>query len=168
MQKMRHTRLNSLGVRAPWGPGAMGPLYEAQDSSHHPVQDWDSPIPGHHCGCCSHGGRGSCPTVWAPQQLWGPLSLWVQEILWGCNPSLSWHLFQTLLWLVCALRVIFLLHLTLRQIDFLTAVATPTLNPAWTKHMSQSTSRTNWLSQHVIEKTYQKYFSENIPGILKL
>lgn len=60
MQKMRHTRLNSVWVSGFSGEQSYGASLEVQGSSHHPVQDKDSPTPGHHCGCVSMG-KGLMP-----------------------------------------------------------------------------------------------------------
>lgn len=43
--------------------------------------------------------------------------------LWECKPGFYWHLSQTLLWPACALRMIFLLHLTSVQIKLFSATA---------------------------------------------
>lgn len=126
----------AFGCQGSLGSRAMGPLWKSRVHLTTLSRTRTAPLLGITVGVCPWG-RDSCPTMRAPLQLWEPLSLGVQEILWECNPGFNWQLFQTLLWLVCALRVILLLHLTLRQINLLTAVATPFLNPVWIEHMSR-------------------------------
>lgn len=129
------------GDQEPWGSP------EVQGPSHHPGQERGSrgsPIPEHHCGCRSWGawGKGFHAPLRGHHRGYGGLSslseMCVQDLVWGCKPGLCWHLFQTLLWPVCALRMIFLLYLTSMQIKLFSGTAgeTPSLRRAWIKHMS--------------------------------
>lgn len=77
---MRRTRLNSVWVSGFSGEQSYGASLEVRVHLTTLSRTRTAPLLGITVGVCPWG-RGSCPTMRAPLQLWEPLSLGVQEIL---------------------------------------------------------------------------------------